>query len=253
MYRPRIIPVLLLQNNALYKSVNFKNHKYIGDAMNAVRIYNNLKADELIFLDITASKENRCINESLVKNIGDESNMPFAVGGGIHTLDQIRKIINAGAEKIIINKAALQNPNFIAEAANEFGSSTVSVCIDVKTNFFGKKVIRNNDGSNNKQYSPVAFAQKMQQCGAGEIIVQSADNDGKMTGYDITLLQELSSSVTIPVVVLGGAGSLANLKEAHQKATVNGLAAGSMFVYHGKKRGVLINYPEKYEINSIFK
>jgi cyclase len=252
MYRPRIIPVLLLRKNVLYKSVKFKEYKYIGDPINAVKIFNELKADELIFLDITASREKRTIRLSLVKDIGEEASMPFAVGGGIKTTEQIRQIISAGAEKVIINNNALENPGFIREAANAFGSSTISVCMDIKKYNNGKKQVRKCNGKSNTKYTPVAFAKMMEEAGAGEIIVQSVDHDGMMDGYDIDLLREISAAVTIPVVGLGGAGNLLHMKEAYRSANLNGLAAGSMFIYHDKKKGVLINYPPKSEIMDIF-
>lgn len=252
MYRPRIIPVLLLRNNVLYKSVKFKEYKYIGDPMNAVKLFNELKADELIFLDMSASRERRTIPVSLIKDIGEEANMPFAAGGGIRTTEQIRQIIGAGAEKVIINTAALENPGFIHEAANTFGSSTITVCMDVKKNFRGKKYLRKNNGEKFKQYSPVVFAKMMENEGAGEIMVQSVDKDGTMKGYDIELLHEISSAVTIPVVAMGGAGNLKHIKEAYQAVNLNGLAAGSFFIYHDQNKGVLINYPSKTEISDIF-
>lgn len=247
MFRPRIIPVLLFKNNGLVKSKAFKDFRYIGDPINAVRIFNDLKADELIFLDILASSEKRIIPLEFVKNIGEEANMPFGVGGGIRTIDDIRKIIRAGAEKVIINSYAAENPDFIYEASQTFGSSTIVVCIDVKKNFWGKEQTWTNNGSKSTGYSPIDFARLMEEKGAGEIIIQSIERDGMMNGYDITLIKRISESVSIPVVALGGAGNINHLKEAYQKGYANGLAAGSMFVYQGPKHGVLINYPDKNE------
>jgi imidazole glycerol-phosphate synthase subunit HisF len=252
MYRPRIIPVLLLRNNVLCKSVKFAGYKYIGDPINAVKIFNELKADELIFLDINASREKRTIPVSIIKDIGEEANMPFAVGGGIRTTAQIKQIISAGAEKVIINTFALESPGFINEAANAFGSSTISICMDIKRNFFGKKYLRKYNGKLFKQYSPAGYAKMMENAGAGEIIVQSVDNDGTMKGYDIELLHEISSAVTIPVVAMSGAGNLQHMKEACRGANLNGIAAGSIFIYYDQKKGVLINYPGKSEIRDIF-
>lgn len=249
MFRPRIIPVLLLKNQGLVKSKKFKDFRYIGDPMNAVKIFNDLKADELVFLDITASAENRTISLDLIKDIGEEANMPFAVGGGIKTIGDIRKIINAGAEKIIINTQAAQNPEFVRNAADEFGSSTICVCIDVKKKFIGGEQTWIYNGSKSTKYNPVEFAKLMEEKGAGEIIIQSIEKDGMMEGYDIDLIKRISSIVTIPVVALGGAGNVTHLKEAFYEAKANGLAAGSMFVYQGPKHGVLINYPNKSEIN----
>lgn len=248
MFRPRIIPVLLLKDLVLVKSIKFKNHHYIGDPINAVKIFNDLNADELVFLDTEASRKKRLISLDFVKNVGEEANMPFAVGGGIQSLDDIKAIINAGAEKIIINSYAAENPEFIYQASDTFGSSTVCVCIDVKKNIFGKLKTWTVNGSNATPYSPVEFAQLAEDKGAGEIIIQSIDRDGTMQGYDTELVKKISEQVKIPVIALGGAGNMDHLKEVYTKGFANGLAAGSLFVYQGTKRGVLINYPEKNEL-----
>jgi imidazole glycerol-phosphate synthase subunit HisF len=249
MFRPRVIPVLLLKNQGLVKTIKFDKPRYIGDPINAVRIFNDLKADELAFLDILASKENRLISLDFVRNVGEEANMPFSVGGGIKSLDDIRKIINAGAEKVIINSYAAQNPDFITEAADSFGSSTITVCIDVK-----KRLLQGNQtytigGTKSTGFNPLEFAILMQEKGAGEVIVQSIEKDGMMDGYDIELICNIASNLTIPVIALGGAGKVDHLVEAYQKGKAGGIAAGSMFVYHGPKKGVLINYPEKKDLH----
>ncbi|TAL75077.1 MAG: imidazole glycerol phosphate synthase subunit HisF [Bacteroidetes bacterium] len=249
MFRPRIIPVLLLRNKGLVKSIKFKNHKYIGDPINAVKIFNDLKADELVFLDILASRENRTISLDFVKNVGEEANMPFAVGGGISTIEQIQTIIGAGAEKVIINAAAARDPDFIHAASETFGSSTIVVCIDVKKKFFGKEQTWILNGNKPTGISPIDFVQQMEKNGAGEIIIQSIDHDGTMNGYDIPLIRKISQAVKIPIVALGGAGNIGHLKQAYREGYANGLAAGSMFVYHGARKGILINYPEKDEIS----
>lgn len=248
MFRPRVIPVLLLKNLALVKSKGFKDYNYIGDPINAVRIFNDLKADELVFLDIMATKEKRLVSLDFVKDVGEEANMPFAVGGGITTIENIRNIINAGAEKVIINTHAAENPDFILEASETFGSSTIVVCIDVKKKLFGGQQTWVAGGSKSTGYSPVDFAKLMQEKGAGEIIIQSIEQDGKMNGYDINLIKSISEAVTIPVIALGGAGNLDHMKQAYNEAYANGLAAGSMFVYIGPHHGVLINYPQRLEL-----
>jgi imidazole glycerol-phosphate synthase subunit HisF len=251
MFRPRVIPVLLLKNKGLVKSKRFKDHRYIGDPINAVKIFNDLKADELAFLDIMATKEGRCVSLDFVKNVGEEANMPFAVGGGIRTISQIRDIISAGAEKVIINSHAVINPEFIREAADIFGSSTIVVCLDVKKKFLGRVQTWIMAGEKPTGYSPTDFARLMQDNGAGELIVQSIENDGMMLGYDIPLIKSVSEAVTIPVIALGGAGSLSHMKQAYTEACANGLAAGSMFVYHGARNGILINYPDNNEIKKM--
>ncbi len=249
MFRPRIIPVLLLQGNALVKSKGFKDFRYIGDPINAVKVFNDLKADELVFLDIEATKEKRTISTELVSQVGEEANMPFAVGGGIKNLDEIQNIIAKGAEKVIINTCAVENPKFIREASDNFGSSTIVVCIDVKKKFFSGEVVWRNSGSKSSKYSPKDFAKIVEENGAGEIIIQSINKDGTMSGYDLDLVKEISTAVAIPVVALGGAGNLEHMIEAYKKGFASALAAGSLFVFQGPNKGVLINYIEKSDLS----
>ena len=249
MFRPRIIPVLLLKGNALVKSKGFKDFRYIGDPINAVKVFNDLKADELVFLDIEATKEKRTISTELVSQVGEEANMPFAVGGGIKNLDEIQNIIAKGAEKVIINTCAVENPKFIREASDNFGSSTIVVCIDVKKKFFSGEVVWRNSGSKSSKYSPKDFAKMIEENGAGEIIIQSINKDGTMSGYDLDLVKEISTAVAIPVVALGGAGNLEHMIEAYKKGFASALAAGSLFVYQGPNKGVLINYIEKSDLS----
>jgi cyclase len=251
MYRPRLIPVLLLRNLGLVKSVKFKNHRYIGDPINAVKIFNDKKADELVFLDINATNENRCIPLEFVHKVGDEANMPFAVGGGIKTIENIREILNYGAEKIIINTEAHENPDFIKRAADSFGSSTITVCIDIKKKLFSKEIIVTSNGKVVHE-DPVSFAQKMEEYGAGEIIIQSIDKDGTYEGYDLQLIKKISVSVTIPVIALGGAGQYSHLRDAVNIGLASAVAAGSIFVFHGPRKAVLISYPSQKEIKEIF-
>jgi len=252
MFRPRIIPVLLLKDQVLVKTVRFGNPKYIGDPINAVKIFNDLKADELVFLDIHASREGRCISSDFVREVGEEANMPFAVGGGISTIEQIKALINAGAEKVIINSQAASNPGFIKNASDTFGASTIVVCIDVKKKFLGSEQVWISNGSKPTGFNPVEYALSMQQQGAGEIIVQSIDHDGAMQGYNLNLIQEISAAVTIPVVALGGAGNLQHMRDAYTQAHATALAAGSMFVFYGPNKAVLINYPERNKIAETF-
>ena len=253
MFRPRIIPVLLLRKTYLVKTVKFGKDVYIGDPLNAVMLFNKLKADELIFLDINATLENRTINPDLVKQIGEEANMPFAVGGGIKTMSDIEQLVKSGAERVVINSQALENPEFIKEASQSFGSSTIAVCIDVKKSIFGKYVLHSHSGKKKHKYDIVEFVKKMEEYGAGDIIVQSIDRDGTMKGYDTELIKLISNNVKIPVTALGGASSLENMVRAFHKAGAYALAAGSLFVFKGKNRGVLINYPAKNVIINTFK
>lgn len=252
MHRPRVIPVLLLQNLGLVKSVKFKNHRYIGDPINAVKIFNDKKADELVFLDITAAKENRSIPLEFVHKVGDEANMPFAVGGGIKTIENIREVLNYGAEKVIINTEVHENPDFIKRAADSFGSSTITVCIDVKKKLLGKEKIFLPGRGRETGEDPVSFAQKMEEYGAGELIIQSVDKDGTYEGYDLELTKKISVSVTIPVIALGGAGKYAHFRNAVDIGMASAVAAGSIFVFHGPRKAVLISYPSKQELKEIF-
>jgi len=252
MYRPRVIPCLLLKGKGLVKSVKFKDYTYIGDPINAVKIFNDKKADELVFLDITASKEKRLISLDFVNKVGDEANMPFAVGGGIRSIGNIRDILNAGAEKVIINTYAAENPKFVKEASDEFGSSTIVISVDVKKNIFGKNQIFIYAGSKSTVYDTIEYVKLMEEMGAGELIVNSIDRDGTMIGYDIDLIRSVSDTVLIPVVALGGAGKYDDLISAYINGYASAVAAGSMFVYHGPRKAVLINYPTHEELKSLF-
>jgi imidazole glycerol-phosphate synthase subunit HisF len=248
MFRPRVIPVLLLRDQALVKSQHFTDFRYVGDPLNAVKILNGLKADELVFLDTQATAQNRCISLTLVKDIGEEANMPFAVGGGIRTLLQIRDVIGAGAEKVVLGTSAIERPELVREAADSFGAATVVVCLDVKKSFLGKAKVYSRNGSRVSAFEPRALAQEMERLGAGELIIQSIDRDGTGQGYDLALVKEVSSSVSIPVTALGGAGHLGHLREAFVEGKASGLAAGSLFVFHGTRKGVLVNYPRPEDL-----
>tara|TARA_B100000959_G_scaffold32215_1_gene30668 strand:- start:68 stop:832 length:765 start_codon:yes stop_codon:yes gene_type:complete len=253
MFRPRIIPMLLLKDKGIVKSKKFKNHKYIGDPINAVKIFNDLKTDELIFLDILATAEKRTVLIDFIKDIGNEANMPFSVGGGIRTINNIREIISAGAEKVVINTYAIENPGFIKEASEIFGSSAIVVCIDVKNNIFGNKKVYTNAGTYKTKLNPIEFSKLMEKNGAGEIIINSIDNDGMMEGYDLSLIKTISKNVKIPVVAAGGAGNIKDFQKAINESFASAVAAGSLFVYYGSNQAVLLNYPNDNEILEIFK
>ena len=252
MFRPRIIPVLLLKNLGLVKSIKFRNYRYIGDPINAVKIFNDKKADELVFLDINASIENRLISLDFVHKVGDEANMPFAVGGGIKTIQDIRSILENGAEKVVINTTAFEKTEFIKKAVDAFGSSTIVICLDVKHDFWGNNKLVYKKGSKKSAENVLELAQKMEEFGAGEIIIQSVDRDGTYEGYDIELIKLVSRAVTIPVVALGGASNYNNFSAAVKEGFASAVAAGSLFVYHGPRNAVLINYPTAEEIKNIF-
>ena len=248
MFIPRVIPVLLLQKKGLVKTVKFKDPVYVGDYINAIRIFNEKEADELIFLDIDASKEYRGPFFETIKQVASECFMPVTYGGGITSCEEIRKILKLGIEKVAINTAAINNPSFIKEAVNYFGSSTIVVSIDVKKNILGKYQIY----SNKKIASAVNldfYLKQMEQYGVGEILINAVDQDGMMKGMDIPLIKKISQSVTMPVVACGGAVNLSAIKDGKASA----VAAGSMFVFHGKHKAVLITYPSRNEILNVFK
>lgn len=253
MYRPRIIPVLLLKNNALIKTKKFKNDRYIGDPINAVRIFNALQADEIIFLDIQASKRGQPISLELIKKVGEEANMPFSVGGGIKTLNQMEERIQAGAEKIVIGSLIFEYPERVKEAVRKFGSSTLVGCMDIKKDWKGKESVFINNGKRKIQGKVDELARQIEDMGIGELIVQSIEADGMMQAYNIPLIKRIAEAVKIPVTGLGGAANLTSMKELYEEVPINGLAAGSMFVFSGARHGVLINYPEKKDIENNFK
>ncbi|MBK8309964.1 MAG: imidazole glycerol phosphate synthase subunit HisF [Chitinophagaceae bacterium] len=245
MFSPRIIPVLLYSNQGLVKSVKFKDYTYIGDPINAVRIFNDCVTDEIVILDINASKNKKTIDLQLVKEVGEEANMPFSVGGGIDTIPKIYALLKGGAEKVIINSAALRNVNFVKEAAEHFGSSTITVCIDIKKNFLGKYQLYSHSDKKSLSVDYMDYVKKIEDAGAGEIIIQSVDQDGMMKGYDEKLYQALSKTINVPIIALGGAGSIADMENLWNNSSVNSFSAGSIFVYYGKMKGVLINYPNR--------
>ena len=251
MFRPRVIPVLLIKGNGLVKTVGFKSPKYIGDPINAVRIFNELESDEIIFLDITASVDGRTISTDLVKNIGDEAFMPFAVGGGIRELVQVREIISAGAEKVVINTSFPKNYKLVSEIAEVYGCQSVIVSIDTKKNIFGKYKVYTHGGMKSTKLGPVEHAINAEDHGAGEIFINSISKDGITTGYDYDIIAAVSDAVTIPVIACGGAGHYDHFKMAINSGA-SAVAAGSMFVYHGPRNAVLINYPDKDELLKLF-
>ena len=253
MLQVRVVPVLLLKGQGLVKTVQFKNEKYIGDPINAIKIFNVKEVDELAFLDITASKEKREPNYNLIHQIAGECFMPLSYGGGIKTVEQIRKILSLGVEKVIINTAAAENPNFIRQGADLFGSSTIVVSIDIKKNLFGKNTVYTCDGTINTKKNPIEYARYIEQQGAGELLINSIDADGMMKGYDIELVKNIVDAVNIPVICCGGAGKIDDIQAVVQKTNVSGVAAGSMFVYQGPHKAVLISYPDYKTLQAILK
>ena len=247
MLRPRIIPCLLLQDNGLVKTVNFKNPKYVGDPINAVRIFNEKEVDELVIFDIDATVLKNEPNYGLIERIANQSRMPLCYGGGIKTVKQAKRIFGLGVEKIALSSSVVDNPNLITQIGDLVGAQSVIVVLDVKKNIFGKYNIYTNNGNTNTGIDPLKFVKEAENLGAGEIVLNSIDNDGLMKGYDTNILDLVRKKIDLPITILGGAGSLEDIKNIIKKHKVIGLAAGSLFVFKGKFRAVLINYPSKVE------
>ncbi|MGB0383230.1 MAG: AglZ/HisF2 family acetamidino modification protein [Ardenticatenaceae bacterium] len=252
MMRPRVIPCLLLRNKGLVKTVKFKDPTYLGDPINVVKIFNDKEVDELVFLDITATLENRKPRFEYLAEIASECFMPLGYGGGLRNLDDIRRLFSIGIEKVAINSYAVENPSFIQEAADLFGSQSIVVSIDVKKNWFGKYQLFTHGGKKATGLDPVHFAVQMADMGAGEILLNSIDRDGTMKGYDLALIRRVSEAVDIPVVACGGAGNINDLADAVKKGKASAAAAGSMFVFQGRHRAVLISYPTENELRRAF-
>lgn len=252
MLKPRVIPCLLLKNKGLVKGTQFKDHRYVGDPINAVHIFNSKEVDEILFLDITATKEDRIAPLDLVEKISDQCLVPFAVGGGIKSLKDAAAILERGAEKICINSAAYSNPSLITEIANHFGAQSILVTIDVGSTLFSKEKIFTHCGSKKVEGSPEEWAKRFQDAGAGEILINSISHDGLRNGYNLDLIKKISQIVHVPVIAGCGAGELAHLKAALD-AGANAVSAGSMFVFHGRRQAVLINFPSEEEKRSLLR
>lgn len=242
MKRIRIIPALLIKNGGLVKSVRFKEYKYVGDPINAVKIFNEKEVDEIVILDISASSENRGPNYKQIKELTSEAFMPLGYGGGITKLDEIKELIAAGVEKVILNSGAFSNPGLINEGAKYVGSQSIVVSIDVKKNLWGKYKVYTKGGNQKTDLNPVSFARQMEDAGAGELLLCSIDKDGTFGGYDTELIKQISSEVSIPVVASGGASSVEDFRLAIE-AGASAVSAGSFFVFQRPHRAVLISYP----------
>ncbi len=244
----RIIPVLLLHNDGLYKTKQFKDPKYVGDPINAVRIFNEKEVDELLILDIDCSVQKKEPNFELIEEIASEAFMPVGYGGGISSLDTAKRVFQLGVEKVVINTALAQNTDLISSIANIYGAQAVVASIDYKKSFFGGSKAYFTNGSNKSHYTPVDLARKAEEAGVGELILNSIDREGSYNGYDLDMLEAVVNAVNIPVVISGGAGSLNDFDEA-KKLGASGMAAGSMFIYQRPHNAVLISYPSNYFYN----
>lgn len=243
MYRARVIPCLLLRGQGLVKTRRFKDAVYVGDPVNAVRIFSDKEVDELVLLDIDASREGREPNYELIAEIAGECFMPVAYGGGIRTLAQVRQLIRSGVEKVVINSAACESTAVLREAADVFGSQAVVAGIDVRRTLLGGYKVMAKSATVDTGLRLDEHVQRLVAAGAGEILLNSIDRDGQMSGYDLDLIRSVTGRVSVPVVACGGAGTVQHLEQAVREGGASAVSAGSMFVFHGKHRAVLINYP----------
>jgi imidazole glycerol-phosphate synthase subunit HisF len=251
MLEKRIIPALLLHKGGLYKTHKFKKPNYLGDPINAIRIFNEKEVDELFFLDIDATVLKQEPNYALIEDIASECFMPLCYGGGIKTIEQMKKIYALGVEKISLSSSLLSNPDLLSEAASIFGRQSVVATVDVKKNFWGKYEVVTHNATKRAQRNPLEFIIKLEKMGAGEIVINDVDHDGAMQGYNIPFLSEIKRVTHVPIVALGGCGNLLHIKELFEATGITAAAAGSMFVYHGPLKGVLINYPKRESINTL--
>lgn len=249
MLRPRIVPCLLVKNGGLIKTVRFANPKYVGDPINAVKIFNEKEVDELMVLSIDATALGKDPDYVMIRNLAAECRMPLCYGGGIKNAEQADRIVSMGVEKVAISSAAVEDPALVSNLARRIGSQSVVVVMDVRGGASGEVFTHN--GSRATKRKPVEFARQMQDLGAGEIVVNSIDNDGVMKGYEYDLMNEVRAAVSVPITALGGAGSLDDMRKLVDSLGIVGAAAGSLFVFKGVYRAVLINYPSRVEKDAL--
>jgi cyclase len=252
MLNHRVIPCLLLSNGGLVKTRKFKNGVYVGDPINAIRIFNEKEVDELVLLDIRASLDNRGPDYDFLNEIASECFMPLAYGGGITSIDQIKTLLRLGIEKVILNSALNRDPNFVREAVATFGSQAITASIDVRRKLFGRYEVMTTAGTEPTGLTAVEAALQAEQLGVGEILLTSIDAEGSMEGYDVDLISKVSQTVSVPVIASGGAGKLEDFRSAVRQGHASAVAAGSLFVFYGPHRAVLITYPEYSKLRTLF-
>jgi len=252
MSRLRIIPVLLIDNGRLVKGVKFNKHKYIGDPTNAIKIFNEKEVDELILLDITATVQEREPNYNFLSEISSEAFFPLGYGGGINSVKQVEKLMRLGIEKVVLGTSAFMNPQLVRDAVTAVGSQSVVVSIDYRNTLLRGSRVYIKNGKINAGISPKDFSRKMEDLGVGELIVTNIEREGTGKGYDVDILSELSSSLSIPIVASGGAGKAVDFIQARDIGNVQAVSAGSMFVFYGPHRAVLINYPSYESMSDLF-
>lgn len=250
MIRERIMPCLLMEDGGLVKTIKFSNPRYIGDPINAIHIFNEKNIDEMIIVDIKATATGH-IDFDLLEELASEAFMPLTYGGGIKTIEDIKRILKSGFEKVVINYSFFENSNLIKQASALFGSQSISVGLDVKKNLFGKYKVFRLNGKEKTGFDPIDAAILAEDCGAGEIFLNNIDKDGTMSGYDINLVNKITNAIEIPVVACGGAGNINDIAELFSKTKVSGAAVGSLFIYFGKHKAVLINVPSEEEFRKV--
>lgn len=252
--RPRLIPCLLVKNGGLVKTVRFGYPKYVGDPLNAVRIFNEKEVDELMVLDIDATVQRREPNYDVIRTLAAQCHMPLCYGGGVKTVEHVQRLVGMGVEKVSVCSVAVEHPRFISEAASRVGSQSVVIVMDVKKRAWSKHgEICIHNGTRRTGLIPVDFAKKCEALGAGELVIQSVDRDGTLAGYDLDLVAQIREAISLPITVLGGAGSYDDVLALVKRFGTIGAGAGSLFVFKGKYRAVLINYPSREEKEAIFR
>lgn len=250
MNSTRVIPVLLLRGQGLVKTTKFRDPKYVGDPINAVRIFNEKEVDELAILDISATAEARDPPFDLLQDIAGEAFMPMAYGGGLNSIEQIRRVFSLGFEKVIINSASFRNMGLISEAASIFGSQSIVCSVDLKKNWLGQVELVSQSGKKRERVGLLEHLMAAEKAGVGEILVNSVDRDGTMSGYDLNIIRQVADTVSVPVIACGGAGSIDHFVDAIKIGGASAVAAGSLFVFVGPHRAVLINYPDRDVLSS---
>lgn len=247
----RAIPCLLLRDRGLVKTKRFKDPVYLGDPVNVIKIFNDKEVDELVLLDITATREQRRPAFDYLERIAGECFMPLCYGGGVRTVEDMRRLFALGIEKVSVNTRAVEDPSFIRAASEEFGRQSVIVSIDVKKSLLRGREVRTHGGTRRGRWKPLDFAREAEDQGAGELLLTSIDHDGTMSGYNLELVREVAGAVSVPVIACGGAGSVSDLDLVVREGGAAAAGAGSMFVFQGPHRGVLISYPIE-QIRKVF-
>ena len=251
MLRTRIIPALLLRNESLVKTVRFGDFSYIGDPCNTIRIFNELEVDELLFLDITATREGRLPNLRILRDIANECFMPLGYGGGIRKLETAKAVFDIGFEKIVVNSAALERPELVRELSSHYGSQAIIASIDVRNDWRGRRQVYQHSRGKVQLRDPVEWAETMQEMGAGEILLTSVEREGTWSGFDLELIRRVTAAVSVPVIAHGGAGCVTDIGRAVNEGKAAAVALGSLVVFQKKGMGVLVNFPEASQLKEV--